>query len=300
VTGRNKTEILFRRWLEEEMREAPDIQPRPDVYQRLQKESSFLKRFFSLRNLRWLAVGTAAAFLVILTVLGPDLFRPFFSDQQIQTAGYPALGLRESDSDKNFSAAIEEPQKNAARGREEKSAPAPRLPSESKKQEALRQLWLEIRKDGLSGPMVFDLLSPSPSIPDLTFRDNFRLVLRSTELRYVSVFLSFSGGQILRLFPNETYSPTENPPPAGSVVFLPSPPNWFFLQEAGGRAVLYVIQSESSTEQWDKLYENMSRASHPERLNRLRRELEAQLRQVEEDGDDKTMVMSFPITFLKR
>lgn len=288
------------RWMEGEVRNAPDIQPRPDVYQRLKQETRFLTRFFSSRNLRWLAVGTAGAFLVILTVLGPDIFRPFSSDEQIQTAGAPAVGLRESDSDKNLSAAMEAPQKNAARGREEKSASAPRLPSEPKKQEALRQIWLEIRKDGLSSPMVVDLLSPSPSIPDMTTQDNFRLALRSSGRRFVSVFLSFSGGQILRLFPNETYSPMENPPPADRVVFLPSPPNWFFLQEAEGSTVLYILLSESSPPRWEELYENMSRASHPERSNRLSRELEAQLRRYEEDGDDKTTVLSFPLRFMKQ
>ncbi|MCJ7680240.1 MAG: DUF4384 domain-containing protein [Candidatus Aminicenantes bacterium] len=286
MTGRKKTEQLLARWMEGEVRNTPDIKPRPDVYQRLEQKTRFRTRLFSSRNLRWLAVGTAGAFLVILTVLGPDIFRPFSSDEQIQTAGAPAFGLRKSDSEKNVGAAMEAPQKKAFRGKEEKSAAAPQRSSEPKKQEALRQLWLEIRKDGLSGPMVVDLLSPSPSIPDLTFRDNFRLVLRSTEVRYVSVFLSFSGGQILRLFPNETYSPTEKPPPAGSVVFLPSPQNWFFLQEAGGSAVLYVIQSVSSPARWDELYE--------------KGELETQLRRVEEEGDDKTTVMSFTLRFVQR
>ena len=45
---------------------APDIHPRPDVYKLLQRESRTQSRFFSSQKLRWLAVASAGAFLVIL------------------------------------------------------------------------------------------------------------------------------------------------------------------------------------------------------------------------------------------
>ncbi|MBU4253798.1 MAG: hypothetical protein KJ727_04275, partial [Acidobacteria bacterium] len=70
------------------------------------------------------------------------------------------------------------------------------------------------------------------------------------------------------------------------VVFLPSPPNWFFLQEAEGSTVLYVLLSASSHARWNELYE--------------KGEMEAQLRRYEEDGDDKTTVLSFPLRFMKQ
>jgi hypothetical protein len=95
----------------------------------------------------------------------------------------------------------------------------------------------------------------------LSSEDNYRLVLQLPLERYVYVYQVGADKQLVRLFPNSEFSPVQNPLQAGKTLFIPLPPNWFYVEKNVGEALVYVVTSAEPLQNWDELYAEYSDAS---------------------------------------
>jgi hypothetical protein len=106
-----------------------------------------------------------------------------------------------------------------------------------------------------------DLRLPQQEAISLSSEDNYRLVIQLPEERYVYVYQVGADQQFIRLFPNTEYNPAENPLQAGKTLFVPLPPNWFYVEEDAGEALVYVVTAAEPLRDWDALYTEYSEAA---------------------------------------
>jgi cytoskeletal protein RodZ len=99
-----------------------------------------------------------------------------------------------------------------------------------------------------------DIQHSQDEILTLSSMDNYRLILQLPQERYVYVFQVGADKQLIRLFPNSEYSPTQNPLQAGKTVIIPLPPNWFYVGKDGGEVQVYMVDSAEPLQDWDEIY----------------------------------------------
>jgi hypothetical protein len=92
----------------------------------------------------------------------------------------------------------------------------------------------------------------------LSSEDNYRLVLQLPQERYVYVYQVGADKRFVRLFPNTEFSPVQNPLQAGKTLFIPLPPNWFYVEKDVGEALVYVVTSAEPLQNWDEFYGEIS------------------------------------------
>ena len=103
-----------------------------------------------------------------------------------------------------------------------------------------------------------DMRFPQQETISLSSEDNFRLVLQLPQERYVYVYQVGADKQLVRLFPNTEFSPVQNPLQAGKTLFVPLPPNWFYVEEGVGEALVYVVTSAVPLQNWEEVYGEIS------------------------------------------
>ncbi len=235
------------KWASHEMHAAPEISPAPKVYQRLkdkQKKSRFV--LFSW-PVRLAAAGIAASVIILLIVLKPS-----------EKLG-PPVGLR-----KGFVAQVLLEEEAAITAQAPKEAKAPRAAArdaakdiekrEKKSQIVNEQYVFQYQKHGSESIEGLDIRAPKDRIFTLSSEDNYRLFLELAQERYIYIYQLSAEKSLTRLFPNQLYHPMNNPLQLGQKYILPSPPNWFYVEEAQGEVVVYIIASDKPKQEWDDLY----------------------------------------------
>jgi hypothetical protein len=127
-----------------------------------------------------------------------------------------------------------------------------------------------------------NLQVPQKETITLTFADNYRLLLEPARDCYVYVFQLTSPNILVKFFPNETYSPVQNPLRREQTHHLPSEPNWFYLGENKGKECLYVIASVQPMQDLEDLYTQYSRADDESNKQELLTSLLDKLDTIEE------------------
>jgi hypothetical protein len=92
----------------------------------------------------------------------------------------------------------------------------------------------------------------------LTAEDSYRLVLEPAAVQYVYVYQQTPAGMLVQLYPNEAYSPRQNPMQAEKKVYLPGEPNGFYLEGQEGASRLYVVAARASVSELESLYAQYS------------------------------------------
>ncbi len=99
-----------------------------------------------------------------------------------------------------------------------------------------------------------DISLPQDETISLSSEDNYRLILQLPEERYIYVYQVGADKQLVRLFPNTEYNPAQNPLQAGKTIFIPLPPNWFYVEKDTGELLIYVVTSAEPLQNWDDIY----------------------------------------------
>lgn len=267
-----KFEELMDKWASYEMSTAPEIRPAPKVYQKLEAKQKKPRFVLFSWPVRLAAAGIAAAVIILLIVLRPS-----------EEIG-PQVGLR-----KGFVAQVLPEEETVIATQALKEAGAPRAAAkdeaidiekrEKKSQMVSEQYMFQYQRHGTESIEGLDIRPPKDKVLTLSSEDNYRLLLELARERYIYIYQLSAEKTLIRLFPNQLYHPLNNPLQLGQKYILPSPPNWFYVEEAQGEVIIYVIASNESKQEWDDLYAQYESTEKKKRkkeiLSRLVREFTA-------------------------
>jgi hypothetical protein len=125
---------------------------------------------------------------------------------------------------------------------------------EKKSQIVSEQYVFQYQRPDTHAIEELDIRVPQDKIISLSTEDNYRFVLELAQEAYVYIYLIGDDQRLIRLFPNSEYQPAQNPLQPEKTHIIPSPPNWFFVQETEGEVTLYVVASDRPQPEWDDLY----------------------------------------------
>ncbi len=231
-------------WVDHETESAPEMRPTADMY-RLVRAKQKRKPAFFVRS-RWAVAGATIASLVAIlyVVLQSSVLQGPPSGQEVAWVG-------QREEFVSGRGVVVEPVPPMEKG--------PRSGAIS-----FGQLVFHFQKQNLRFVQGVDLQAPHEETITLTPADNYRLLLEPAEDWYVYVFQLTSSDDLLKLFPNETYSAVQNPLQQGQTYYLPPEPNWFYLdQDAAlhpGEERLYIVASAQSIQALDESYAQYSQA----------------------------------------
>ncbi len=127
----------------------------------------------------------------------------------------------------------------------------------------------------------------------LSSEDNYRLVLQLPRETYVYVYQVSPDQRMVRLFPNPEYYPDQNPLQPGKIYVVPLPPDWFYVEEAEGEEILYIVTTSQPKGGLDELYaqyEDMDKVR--EKKNIVSRILD-EVRAIDRSPTDESAVYVF-------
>ncbi len=248
----DKFKKLMDKWASHEMDAAPEIHPTAEVYQRLEDRQKKPKFSAISWPVRWAAAGIAAAIILLFIVLQPS--------EEIA----PPVGLRKGiviEKGEGIESAQALNEVEAPR-EEEIPAPAkaPRIAArdmakrEKKSQLVSGEYIFQYQRPGAETIEDVDIRTPRDKILTLSSENNYRLVLKPSRKRYVSIYQTDNRGRLIRFFPNPEFQAVQNPLQPGKTYIFPSPPNWFYVQEAEGEVAISIITSGQPLPRLDDLY----------------------------------------------
>lgn len=138
-----------------------------------------------------------------------------------------------------------------------------------------------------------DLSLPRDETISLSSEDNYRIHLQLPQKRYVYVYQVGAARQIIRLFPNTEYNPSQNPLDAGKTIIIPLPPNWFYVEKDAGEVLIYVVTSAEPLQEWDEKYAGYSRSENKVERNEFADELLDQIERDKRKPEDQVSVKVF-------
>jgi hypothetical protein len=248
-----KFERTMEAWAKHETSSAPEMRPTVEMYRMVEarRKPGILAKLLTRRAV-W---ATAVASLMVLTVLYVRLYDPFmlFAPPPSQEVAY--VGLRAGFA--------------AQKGRIVIGAAVPSRSGPKGAPPILAQLVLQSQEADSPFVRALDLQNPPDQAVTLTSADNYRLVLEPVKDSYVYVFQLTSSGVLVKLFPNETYHPAQNPVRQGQLHYLPSQPNWFYLGQEKGEERLYIVASTEPLPQLEEGHSEYSAADEGPRKQRL-------------------------------
>lgn len=133
--------------------------------------------------------------------------------------------------------------------------------------------------------------------------DTFKVILEAEQAAYVYLFLQDSHGQIVRLFPMDTFGGVQvgnkNPVKAGQRYYLPMQDKSFRLDKNTGSETLYFAAFKQANPVLENFYKAIQRAKKS-RKPELQKALQAKFTQVlnwESKGIDDELVQDEPVTW---
>lgn len=253
-------------WASHEVESAPKLRPTEKMYRMIEAQVGKVPLHLHFRRI---LVGVAAACLILFVIIIPAII--YMSDHK------PALGQREGFvSDDGI--VIKRPSRRGG---------------PKKGQISFRQLMIHYQKADSQSAYGFDFRFPQDERVTLTADDNYRLLIQPDGDRYVYAYQLDSDGELMRLFPNSDYNPAQNPLKNEREYYLPSEPNWLYLDGNPGEERIYVVASAQPMSELDDLYNQYDKTKdkleRQEILSRLIKEMEA----VEETTGGEAVVWVF-------
>ncbi|MBN2430181.1 MAG: DUF4384 domain-containing protein [Acidobacteria bacterium] len=247
---------IMDRWVEEELRRAPEIRPAEAVYRQLDTIRIIGQ---PSRSRLYIVASTAAAMIAVVVVYIIFLMPPPAPAPPIPTP----IGLR-----KGFL---------PGRGGSEKGpeiSPRGDLSAKPKKGgRAFSQLLIQYQRPEARRIREFDLRQRPPQPFSLTAADNYRLVLGVSAYRHVYVVQLSPDLAPVMLFPNRQHSPAPNPVPAGRTLQLPGDPYWFHLGNTAGEERLLILAAEMPFRKLEELWNSYLTAGDADEQQTFRRQL---------------------------
>ncbi len=234
-------EKIMDTWAEHEVESAPEMRPTADMVRMVQARQK--RKFSFLVFSRRAMIGAAVANLLVVAILYAVFFRPSTPSDVPPSQQIASIGQREGFAEQGV--VIQEPG-TPDKGRGKGPVPLELLAFHFQKQD--------------SRIHSIDLQAPPKKAIALTSADNYRLLLEPAQDCYLYVFQWTSSHTLVKLFPNETYSPVQNSLRRGQTLHLPSEPNWFYLGENEGQERLYVIASVQALQDLEYLYTRYDQA----------------------------------------
>jgi hypothetical protein len=241
----NEFDEIMEAWADHETGAAPEMRPAADMVRLVQARRK--KRPASPFSSRWATAGIALAGLMVLAVLYVILVQPPFPFERPPDQQLAAVGLRQATVPEKgviVKGTVLPPDKGRGKG-----PPA-----------SFERLEFQFHKEGAQFVEARDLRAPQEGTIALTSADNYRLLLDPAAERHVTIFQWTTAGVLLKLFPNEAYSPAQNPLQEGQTYYLPSEPNWLYLEGQSGEERLYVVASAQARPDLEDLYAQYSQA----------------------------------------
>ncbi len=251
-----KFENILDEWMSHEIQKVPELRPREEMYKRIKEKQRKPRWIRFSKPLTWTAVGAAAAVIILMVIFYPGQEGPAIGLRKgyVTGRGYPHKGP------------LTEPKKGEKRG--EKKGPMMFETLLFQYQEMGTPLIEEIDIQDLKDEKIF-----------LASKDNYRLLFQLRQKFYIYIYQLDSSQMLTRLFPNDKYSPDQNPVQKGQLYHLPAALDWLFSKNSGGEEKIYVIASSSPKLIWDELYEQYFR------LKKTRKKLEFVSRLLDEFED---------------
>jgi hypothetical protein len=238
-------EEIMDSWADHETESAPEMHPTSGMYRLVQAKRKRSLGF--LWRSRWSIAATAAASLVIVVLLYTVIFHPsiFLNGPSSQEIAW--VGQREGFAAEG-GVIVRGTKAPPDKGRE-KRGPV-----------HLEQLLFQFQNPDSEFVEAFDLHGQPAETFSLSSADNYRLLLEPALDRYIYVFQLTNSSALVKLFPNETFSPVENPLRQGQSVYLPAEPNWFYLDEGEGEERIVIVASMRALQDLEDLYVRYSQA----------------------------------------
>lgn len=227
---------VMAKWVDDEMASAPKLRPTAEMYERVVSlgRRRSLGALFARRPV-W---ATSLAVVVVLAL----------AFALVQVSPLVLLGGGQQVAQVPQRSAFEV-QKGQTRGTLPPKGKGPR-----EETAPLQQLEFQVRGADSSAVRVVNVLSPYARPVALTAEDSYRLVIEPASAQHVYVYQRSPAGALTQLYPNETYSPQQNPLRAAETVYLPAEPNGFYLKGEGGLFRLYIIAAEEPEVELERLY----------------------------------------------
>ena len=271
---------IMDKWFNSELDSVQEIKPSEKVYRKVQtkQKKSFL--FLLPKEVRWLMTGAAVA-VIILTVFYRDIFSP----SEVSNRLMPAVGLRTGykiEKSEHKSEKIE-PEKRGKKGetRDKKGAPV------------LKQLLFQYQN--LKDPSIksIDIIAPKEDRTGISERDNYRILIHPGREKWIYLFQEDSKNGIIRLFPNEDFCSFDNPFQADRIYFLPSTPDWFYVDYKKGEEVLYIVVSSRSLDDLDELYSMFLNQDNLKEKHDILIQLKNKFNSIEQQKSNNTTIYKF-------
>jgi hypothetical protein len=225
------------KWADEESAFAPKLRPTDEMYR--QVVSLGRKRGLGLlfaRRPAW-ATALAAIALLVLSVTVVQLSPRLVPEGRL-VAQVPHRAAFEGKGE----------QRGGSSPRGPKGEPSPSL-----------QLVFQVWQAASSSVRSLDVL-PLSAVVELAADDSYRIVLQPVAATHVYVYQRMSSGALVPLYPNQAYSPAQNPIEAGEMIYLPAEPNGFYLDNGDEAGRLYVVAAKTPLVELEALSEEYSRA----------------------------------------
>jgi len=243
-------EKLMDTWADQEAASAPQLRPTAAMYRMVRARG---KRKPLLRlSLRWAALGAAVVCLLVVAVT--------LTVVRLPSDGIAAVGLREGFASER-GIIIRGPA--ATPGKGPRRGPL-----------FFGELMFQFHRPGSEFVEGVDLRIARQEAVALTSADNYRLFLEPAQDCYVYLFQRTASDALVRLFPDETYGPLQNPLRQGQPYYVPAEPHWFYLEGKPGDEHLYVVASTQPLQDLEGLYARYSQADESDRREILSRLLE--------------------------
>jgi len=231
---------IMDKWVDDETASAPKLRPTAEMYERIVSLGS--KRPLGAllsRRLVWVTAGAALAVLALVYTL-------VYSSVLV----VPGMGQRFTQVSQRVAFA---PEKGPVRG-----GPPPKGKGPRGEPSPFSQLEFQVKGAGSSTVRSVDVLASQASRIRPVADDSYRLVLQPAADQYVYVYQQSPGGTLVALYPNQGYSPAQNPAFGGETFYLPAEPNGFYLEGEEGSVRLYVVAAKEPIPELETLYERYS------------------------------------------
>ena len=266
-------------WASKELESAPQLHPTGEMYRMV--KSRRRKAMFPIYA-RWVLVGVSVAALVLMVILNPLIFRPSDSAYKSSLAK-SSVGLREGFPPGKGEGITTDPKMHRGGG-------------PKKGRIFFKQLIFQYQKSAPRSEKAIDIRLPREETLALTSDDNYRLLLQPVGDLYVYIYQMDSCGVMVKLFPNNAHNAVGNPLIQDQEYYLPSPPNWFYLDDLKGEERIYIIASARQMQELEDLYEQYDQATsasmREEILSRLLKMIEAVGDEPAEDAGKWVFVFS--------
>ncbi|MBM3240285.1 DUF4384 domain-containing protein [Candidatus Poribacteria bacterium] len=232
-------------WASYEIKSAPQLHPTEKMYQMV--EAKKRKVIFPI-YVRWALAGIAAASIILLAILHPAIFRPAGMEE-------PSVGQRRGlVSEKGVT--TKGPLTPGGRG--PKKGPV-----------FFNQLIFHYQKQDSRTAQAINIQTPKPERITLTSDDNYSLLLQPARDLYIYIYQLDSYGRLMKIFPNDVYSFTQNPLRQGETYRFPSEPNWFYLVKNKGEERIYIVASAQPNQEWEDLHDKYNKADNKQKKQEI-------------------------------